>query len=85
MVRGNTALLARGKLDDCRKAEGTYKCAPGAAADSYERLRTGSAVAFYAGLGLAAVGVSAFLLAPSTPEGVSWRIGPGGLQVQARF
>ena len=85
VASGITALLARGTLDDCSKVRGTHVCSRDADADAYERLRAASAVTFYAGLGLTAAGLTAYLLAPANPERASLELGPGAVSVHTRF
>ncbi len=93
-----TGLAAMGQRSDLEASCGeALACPPSlhADADSYNSLRTVSAVTFFAGLGLAAAGVTIVLVDPggspsaeaSSPERAraALRIGPGSLGLQGAF
>ena len=85
-VSGALALVANGKLDDCPD----HVCPDTETADSYRGLRTASSIAFYAGAGLAVLGLVLVVAAPgradsATQEHASLRVGLGSIELRKEF
>lgn len=83
-----TGLVAMGQRSDLEASCGAdLACAPAFHDDAsaYNGLRTASAVTFFAGLGVAAAGVTILLVDPGDRSDTALRVGPGRVGVAGRF
>jgi hypothetical protein len=88
-VLGVAAIAQKSSIDASGACSASRICTPEVASKvaSYDTLRTTSAIALYAGAGVAAIGVALIIAAPKRSDGVATAlvIGPDRLQIRGRF